>query len=39
VYEGDWEDDKANGKGIYHHKNGAVFEGYWKKDKQVIFYD
>ena len=27
-----WEDDKANGYGIYIHVNGAQYEGYWKND-------
>lgn len=33
VYEGDWEDDKANGYGVYLHVNGARYEGNWKNDK------
>ena len=32
--KGEWEDDKANGYGIYIHVNGAQYEGYWKNDLQ-----
>ena len=27
--EGEWNDDKANGFGIYIHVNGAKYDGYW----------
>ena len=27
IYEGDWEFDKAHGKGVYTHANGAKYEG------------
>jgi hypothetical protein len=27
-----WEDDKANGYGVYVHVNGAKYEGYWRND-------
>ena len=27
--EGDWFCDKANGQGVYLHKNGAKYEGQW----------
>jgi len=33
IYEGDWLDDKANGKGTYTHANGAKYVGQWKDDK------
>ena len=36
IYEGEWLDDKANGKGTYYHINGAKYEGEWKDDKQVL---
>ena len=32
MYEGNWENDKANGKGVYHHYNGAKYSGDWKDD-------
>ena len=32
VFEGEWQDDKANGFGVYTHMNGAKYEGYWKDD-------
>lgn len=31
--EGLWENDKANGYGIYYHKNGSRYEGHWVNDK------
>lgn len=34
VFEGEWKCDKANGYGIYIHKNGARYEGNWKDDFQ-----
>ena len=34
VYEGEWVDDKANGKGKYFHANGANYDGEWKNDLQ-----
>ena len=33
VYEGDWVDNKANGKGQFIH-NGIIYNGFWKDDKQ-----
>lgn len=27
VYDGEWKNDKANGKGTYVHVNGAKYEG------------
>lgn len=33
IYEGNWENDKANGYGEYTQKNGTVFKGSWKDDK------
>lgn len=27
IYEGEWEDDQANGKGMYLHLNGGKYEG------------
>jgi len=32
MYEGEWQEDKANGYGVYVHVNGAKYEGYWKND-------
>jgi len=34
VYDGDWLDDMANGKGTYVHSAGAKYEGEWKNDLQ-----
>jgi hypothetical protein len=35
MYEGDWEEDKANGKGVYVHVNGAKYQG----DVRAFFQD
>ncbi len=32
-YEGEWHDDKANGKGQFWHADGDVYEGNWVDDK------
>ena len=33
MYEGEWKDDKAQGKGIYiHAETGAKYEGEWVED-------
>jgi hypothetical protein len=32
--QGDWKDDKANGKGRYIHSDGAKYDGEWYEDKQ-----
>jgi len=32
IYEGEWENDKANGYGIYLNKEGDIYEGEWKDD-------
>ena len=32
VYNGEWLNDKANGKGKYIHLSGANYEGDWKDD-------
>ena len=34
VCVGNWENDKANGYGIYIHANGSKYEGEWRDDKQ-----
>lgn len=34
---GDWQNDKANGYGVYMHANGSKYEGEWKDDKQHGF--
>jgi hypothetical protein len=31
---GNWENDKANGYGVYTHANGSRYEGEWVDDKQ-----
>jgi hypothetical protein len=33
IYEGQWVNDKAEGKGTYSHANGAYYEGDWIDDK------
>lgn len=33
LLEGNWEQDKANGYGVYVHANGSKYEGDWKDDK------
>jgi hypothetical protein len=32
VYEGEWENDMANGIGSYTHFGGACYKGKWKDD-------
>ncbi len=32
-YEGEWRNNKANGKGKFWHADGDVYEGEWKDDK------
>lgn len=32
IYDGEWVDDTACGKGIYIHINGAKYEGDWLND-------
>ena len=29
VYEGDWRDNKINGRGVWKHPNGDVYDGEW----------
>ena len=31
-YEGEWDNDKANGKGKFWHADGDYYEGEWKDD-------
>ena len=31
-YEGDWKDDKRNGRGVVKLANGDTYEGDWKDD-------
>ena len=33
MYEGYWQDNKANGKGRLIHADGDVYDGHWKDDK------
>ena len=33
-YEGDWKDDKRNGKGIFYWNNGGKYIGDWKNNKR-----
>jgi len=32
-YEGEWQMNKANGKGQFWHADGDIYEGNWKDDK------
>ena len=32
-YEGEWRDNRANGKGQFWHADGDVYEGNWRDDK------
>lgn len=34
MYEGEWLDDKAHGKGVYLHKDGSSYTGEWFEDMQ-----
>ena len=34
-YEGDWSDDKRDGKGIYYYNNGDCLMGDYSKDKHI----
>ena len=33
LYEGQWKNDKANGRGRLIYSDGDVYEGEWKDDK------
>ena len=33
-YEGEWKNDKREGKGIYYYKSGSRYEGEYKKNKK-----
>ncbi len=33
-YEGEWQNDKRNGRGVYKFENGQVYTGEWKNDKR-----
>ena len=33
VFEGGWLNDKAHGKGVYIHRDGASYTGEWYEDK------
>jgi hypothetical protein len=32
AYDGEWNDDRAHGYGIYYHTDGAKYEGEWVED-------
>jgi len=32
-YEGEWQQNKANGRGKFWHADGDVYEGEWEQDK------
>ena len=32
IYYGEWKNNKANGKGKYHHFGGMIYEGHWEDD-------
>jgi len=32
-YEGEWYDNKKNGKGVFYYANGDVYEAEWKNGK------
>ena len=34
VYDGEWNDDKKQGKGTMTYKNKDVYEGEWNDDKK-----
>ena len=33
-YEGEWRNDKKEGKGIYYYKDGNIYEGDYRNDKK-----
>ena len=35
VYEGDWNEDKRNGKGKCSYSNGHTYDGDWKDDERI----
>jgi len=34
IYQGEWQDGKANGHGVFVDTNGSMYEGEWKEDLQ-----
>ena len=32
-YEGEWRENKANGRGKFWHADGDIYEGEWEDDK------
>ena len=35
-YEGEWLNNRANGKGQFWHADGDIYEGNWKDDSRVF---
>ena len=33
IIKGEWLNDKAHGKGMYNHTDGAIYNGSWFEDK------
>ncbi len=31
-YEGEWKEDKMDGRGVYHYSNGDIYDGEWKEN-------
>jgi uncharacterized protein (DUF1697 family) len=34
IYDGEWKDNKQNGKGKMTYKNGDIYDGYWEDNKK-----
>lgn len=35
-YEGEWKNDRKEGKGCYHFSNGDHYDGEWRNDVKVF---
>ena len=35
-YEGEWKNDKPEGKGIFYNNIGNIYEGYYKNGSRIV---